>query len=64
MRRRRTYRPRRVRRHPAPLRIGLLIGLAVALVVAMLGRLVQLQAVEGDELARQASEQATRTRTC
>lgn len=44
-----------------PARVLLLIGLSVALVVTMLGRLVQLQVVRGDELAGQAREQATRT---
>lgn len=56
MRRRRT-RPARVTR------LALLVALAVTLVLTMLGRLVQLQVVQGGELARQASEQATRTIT-
>ncbi|WP_040385264.1 penicillin-binding transpeptidase domain-containing protein [Demetria terragena] len=42
-------------------RLAILGALAVALVLAMLGRLVQLQVVRGDDLAQQAQQQATRT---
>ncbi|YAL84274.1 penicillin-binding protein 2 [Dermacoccaceae bacterium W4C1] len=48
-------RPRRVAR------LGVLMVVAVALILGMVGRLAQLQISQGDELARQAGELNTRT---
>lgn len=59
---RRRYRRRDRPSRPARVtRLAVLLGLSVVMVLAMLGRLVQLQVVQGDDFADRAAALGTRT---